>query len=257
MTSRLHQLSNIDEIINKDEKILHQLFDRTVTGVGENLVVKSGKLRSHEAQTLRFIAENTTIPVPNVYDVRWEDGQVVAITMDYMSGKRLDEAWETLDPDQKLSIAKELHSYINQLRDLKGDYIGAVNPGKTVTGRAVAVEGGPFDTEQQFNESLLGRIIRQAPDLLRHYARHALSENHEIVFTHSDIAPEKFLVEGGRIAAILDWEDAGWYPEYWEYTRAFRYFRPMPDWPEYLTHILPPKFEREYIGMAFLNRISY
>ncbi|KAJ5740190.1 Aminoglycoside phosphotransferase [Penicillium malachiteum] len=241
----------------EDPKIIHQLFDHTVTRVSENLVVKSGKLRSHEARTLCFITANTTIPVPKVHNVRWENDQAVAITMDYMPGKRLDQAWETLDSDQKLSIAKELHSYINQLRELKGHYIGAVDRGKTVTGRNVFIKAGPFDTEQQFNEFLLGRIVRQAPDLLRHYAKHALWDNHEIVFIYSDIAPENILVEGGCVTVILDWEDAGWYPEYWEYTRAFRHLKPMPDWPEYLTLILPPKFEREYIGISFLNRISY
>lgn len=27
----------------------------------------------------------------------------------------------------------------------------------------------------------------------------------------------------------------------------------MPDWPIYLAQILPPKYEKEYIGMTFLN----
>jgi hypothetical protein len=38
-------------------------------------------------------------------------------------------------------------------------------------------------------------------------------------FTHSDIAPRNILVNNGKIAAIIDWETAGWYPEYWEYIR--------------------------------------
>lgn len=64
---------------------------------------------------------------PKVHDVRWEDDKLTAIVMDYMPGKPLDEIWDTLDPTQKLSIAKELHDYISQLRGLKGDYIGAVD----------------------------------------------------------------------------------------------------------------------------------
>ncbi|KAJ5629508.1 Aminoglycoside phosphotransferase [Penicillium herquei] len=60
----------MDQTFYKEAKIIHQLFDRTVTRVRENLVVKSGKLRSHEAQTLCFIAANTTIPVPKVHDIR-------------------------------------------------------------------------------------------------------------------------------------------------------------------------------------------
>jgi aminoglycoside phosphotransferase (APT) family kinase protein len=245
----------MDATNHTEGEILHSLFGRTVVRVGEDLVVKSGNIRSHEAQTLRFIAENTTIPVPKVHDVRWEDSQVVAITMDYMPGKRLDEAWDSLDSNQRLSVANELHSYINQLRELKGEYIGAVDRGKAVIGRRISLECGPFDSEQQFNEFILGDIVQSAPELLQHYAKHALIDNHEIVFTHSDISPRNILVEGGHVTAILDWEDAGWYPAYWEYTQALRQLKPVPDWPEYLPRILPPQFEREYVGMSFLALI--
>ncbi|KAJ5143212.1 uncharacterized protein N7515_001999 [Penicillium bovifimosum] len=239
--------------MNDQEKTtLHSLGNRTVIRIGNDLVVKSGNLQSHEAQNLRFIATNTTIPVPKVHDIQWKDGKVVAIVMDYMPGKRLDEAWDTLDSDQKFSIASELHSYINQLRDLKGDYIGAVDRGPAIIGQIASIEGGPFDTEQQFNEFILGDIVKSAPEILRHHAKFALMDGHEIVFTHSDFAPRNILVEGGRVTAILDWEYAGWYPAYWEYIQALRQLKPMPDWPEYLSRILPPRFEKEYIGMSFL-----
>ncbi|KAJ6007188.1 hypothetical protein N7522_005539 [Penicillium canescens] len=100
--------------------------------------------------------------------------------MDYMPGKRLDEAWDTLDSDQKLSIASELHDYINQLRDLNGGYIGAIDRSKAVIGQFASIEGGPFDSEQQFNELILGDIVKSTPDILRHYAKFALMQDHEI-----------------------------------------------------------------------------
>ncbi|KAJ5238448.1 Aminoglycoside phosphotransferase [Penicillium chermesinum] len=138
--------------------------------------------------------------------------------MDYMSGKRLDEVWDILDSSPKVSIADELHSYINQLRDLKGEYIGAVDRGKAI---------------------------------LRHYAKYAFTDNHDIVFTHSDIAPRNILVEGGHVTAILDWEDAGWYPAYWEYyTRALRQLKPVPDWPEYLPVIFLPNMRENMWAWA-------
>ncbi|QKX61978.1 uncharacterized protein TRUGW13939_09134 [Talaromyces rugulosus] len=239
----------------QDGTVLHSLFGRTVVRVDNNLVIKSGRLRSHEAQTLRFIAANTTIPVPKVHGIRWKDGQVVAIVMDYVPGRRFDEAWATLDTKQKLSIADELHSYINQLRNLKGDYIGAVERGKAVIGQIASIEGGPFDSEQEFNDFILGDIVKAAPDILRHYAKFALTDDHEIVFTHSDFAPRNILVDEGRVTGIIDWEYAGWYPEHREYIQALKYLKPMPDWPEYLSRILPPRFVREYIGMSFLGRI--
>lgn len=89
--------------------------------------------------------------------------------------------------------------------------------------------------------------------MLRHYARHALQDDHDIVFTHADLAPRNVLIgENGQVSAILDWEDAGWYPEYWEHIRALQHLKPMRDWPDYLCQILPPRYEREYIGMSFL-----
>jgi aminoglycoside phosphotransferase (APT) family kinase protein len=37
------------------------------------------------------------------------------------------------------------------------------------------------------------------------------------VFTHGDIAPRNIMVdETYRITGILDWEEGGWYLDYWE-----------------------------------------
>lgn len=218
--------------------------------------MKSGHLRPQEGETLRFIIANTTIHIPYIHDIRWEDGKVDALIMVYMPGKPLDKAWDTLSSSQKLSIANKLYSYLKQLRELKGHYIRAINWGKAIIGRIASIEGGPFDTEAQFNEFILGDFVKIAPDMLRHYTKFALMDDHEIVFTHSDFAPRNILMEAGRVTAILDWEYAGWYPAHWEYCQALRQLRPMFDWPEYLARILPPKFEREYIGMTFLARIS-
>ncbi|KIY64176.1 hypothetical protein CYLTODRAFT_425459 [Cylindrobasidium torrendii FP15055 ss-10] len=45
-----------------------------------------------------------------------------------------------------------------------------------------------------------------------------LTRHYEIRFAHSDLNPTNILIKDGRLAAIIDWEMAGWYPEYWEYT---------------------------------------
>lgn len=134
---------------------------------------------------------------------------------------------------------------MKQLRKLKGDYIGAIDRGKAIIGQIASIEDGPFDSEQQFNDFILGDIAESAPDLLRHYAKFALYDNHQIVFTHSDFSSRNVLVEGGRVTAVLDWE----------YVQALQQLKPMPDWPEYLARIFPPLFEKEYIGTSFLARL--
>ncbi|KAL4790580.1 kinase-like protein [Aspergillus venezuelensis] len=209
---------------SEEGEVLHSLVARKVVKISDTLVVKSGpNLGRNEVDTLRFIAENTTIPVPKVHHVQEEN-------------------------------EKQLHSYVLQLRALKGTYIGGVERGTAIIGKRTSVEGGPFESEKKFNEFILADIVRIAPDLLRHYAKHALLDTHEIVFTHGDLAPRNILVDdSGNVTAVLDWEYAGWYPEHWEYIKALVHLRPMPDWPEYLSMILPPKYEQEYIGMTFLG----
>ena len=46
--------------------------------------------------------------------------------------------------------------------------------------------------------------------------------SYPIVFTHGDIKPHNVLVTEGQITGFLDWESAGWYPDYWDFTTALR-----------------------------------
>ncbi|KAJ9316053.1 hypothetical protein DTO271D3_3629 [Paecilomyces variotii] len=243
--------------VNEEGEIIHELYARKVVRVSEDRVVKSGPLFAHEADNLKFVAANTNIPVPKVHDVQWEDGKVKAITMDYMPGKRLDQAWDGMNSDQKLSVAQELRDYVSQIRAFKGDYIGGANHGKAIIGNRAFVDGGPFESEKLFNDFILADVIPQIPQLLKDYAKDAVKDGHNIVFTHGDLAPRNILVDDeGHVTAILDWELGGWYPEHWEYIKGHAHLRPMRDWPDYLSIILPPKYKTEYIGMSFLARIS-
>ena len=47
------------------------------------------------------------------------------------------------------------------------------------------------------------------------------AHEHEIVFTQGDLRPDNIMVKKGRVTAIIDWEMAGWYPDYWEFAKAF------------------------------------
>lgn len=46
------------------------------------------------------------------------------------------------------------------------------------------------------------------------------SRQHQTFFTHADLHPSNLLIAGGRLWGIVDWECAGFFPEYWEYTKA-------------------------------------
>ena len=51
-----------------------------------------------------------------------------------------------------------------------------------------------------------------------------LTDTSAIYFSHGDLHLSNIIVSGSpgcrSIAAILDWEQAGWYPEHWEYCKA-------------------------------------
>jgi hypothetical protein len=79
---------------------------------------------------------------------------------------------------------------------------------------------GPFHTEAEFNAHLRNQgPLEDAPERIR--AFHV--KQYKLVFTHGDISPRNIMVKDGRVTGIIDWENAGWFPEYWEYVKAVGY----------------------------------
>jgi aminoglycoside phosphotransferase len=73
-----------------------------------------------------------------------------------------------------------------------------------------------FQNEEEFHRYLDIAWTTEDKAILKK----AHSIQRKIVFTHADINMRIVLVdENGRISGIVDWECAGWYPEYWEYTK--------------------------------------
>ena len=70
------------------------------------------------------------------------------------------------------------------------------------------------------------------------------------VFTHGDLCPRNILVnESLRITGIVDWEAAGWYPEYWEYINMWKPSGDT-DWQEWMDRTAPVKWDRSGIDAA-------
>jgi thiamine kinase-like enzyme len=88
----------------------------------------------------------------------------------------------------------------------------------------IRLRGHPYPSSESIKEfhNFLGHAFVLASDKHRRaWPRFQEMRNRRYCtrFTHSDIAPRNILVKNGKIAAIIDWETAGWYPEYWEYIR--------------------------------------
>ncbi|KAJ7163751.1 kinase-like domain-containing protein [Mycena filopes] len=203
----------------------------SITRISPTRLVKVSETLT-EALNLQYIAANTTIPVPRVHQTIRNRSGGMYIIMDAVEGTNLEAVWDDLSLDDRLSIMHQLRGYITQLRELEPPHPGAV---EAVNGTAcndirVAGDGfGPFSSVAEFhtflawdwfmeNKITAGEYQEFAPAIRRCAAR---SEPYRTVFAHCDLAPRNILVKGTKIVAIVDWEMAGWYPEYWEYTRAF------------------------------------
>ena len=75
-----------------------------------------------------------------------------------------------------------------------------------------------FHDETEFNQFLTNDLPLNEDSWKQISKSHGVK--HDIVFTHADLNLRNILVdEMGRISGIVDWECAGWYPEYWEYSK--------------------------------------
>jgi serine/threonine protein kinase len=142
----------------------------------------------NEAASLRFIKENTDIPVPALYDEFEKDGAYCVAT-EYVKGVNMTE----LTIDQKRVVIEEVKHHIATLRGLKSSTIGGpsglVVPPHRVTMRT------DIDTWN----------LRPAA-------------TNEYVFCHNDLSQHNILVDpvSLKIVAIIDWEFAGFYPASFE-----------------------------------------
>ncbi|EIW56387.1 uncharacterized protein TRAVEDRAFT_49213 [Trametes versicolor FP-101664 SS1] len=83
---------------------------------------------------------------------------------------------------------------------------------------------GPFESQLAFKNAIFSQVsnlfLKSRLPALRQLADPVHAKRHRIVFTHADLHACNVLVHEGRLSGIIDWEHAGWYPEYWEYTMA-------------------------------------
>ncbi|EME84196.1 uncharacterized protein MYCFIDRAFT_210810 [Pseudocercospora fijiensis CIRAD86] len=192
----------------------------------DRIVIKVGDAsRMSEAAAMRLLSEKTAIPIPTVHDAYIQDDGCGVIIMEYVEGVTLDKAWPTYDLAQKQAVVHQLKRYLNELRQIQSPVISSVD-GEPCCDQFFSWdmrEYGPYSTEMQFHEGLVQALHERADhSWSRMVARFLRSmSGHETVLTHNDLTPSNILVNDGSVVAILDWELAGFYPDYWEYVKAY------------------------------------
>lgn len=199
---------------------VYRLDGKTIAKTGDGVNMS-------EAASLRYVRERTSVPVPEVLEsyVHPETGYA-CIIMEYVEGTTLDEAWPSYSDEEKDGVTRQLKGYLDELRAIEGETIGTLDGGvvedQFFYGKPESA--GPFGSVDAFHEGLIE--VLEARDSgpwtakVAGFIRNLRREQYKVVFTHNDIAPRNVIVRGDKVCAIVDWELAGFFPEYWEYVSA-------------------------------------
>ncbi|KAL4871579.1 hypothetical protein BDV12DRAFT_183683 [Aspergillus spectabilis] len=200
-----------------------------------------------EAATLKFVPENTSIPVPKVYCsfVRKNRAHIV---MERIQGEEIHSAWKSLKL-RALKPPKDVGVQSCIGRSLRDSRITKSRP-----------RFGPFKSVSEFR-----RWLRDDLQPLDHptwgmnkngnKSRRRLPKTDRGLLQCSPMAtwiPLTFLVRGEKIVGIIDWEISGWYPLYWEYTSAWLGNLTRTGWQGNLC-----KFLDQYPAELEMDRIRY
>ncbi|OIW34064.1 kinase-like protein [Coniochaeta ligniaria NRRL 30616] len=156
---------------------------------GTLVVPRFGRERLlNEAAAMRFIAANTSIPVPKLYAC-FEDDGAVYLVMEYVEGVSMAK----LNADERKVVEKELEGYLEALRKLKS-----------------SLWGGP--------SGIVVPPYRVMVKVVRQEWKMRPKESKDLVYCHNDLSTHNVIVDPAtlKVKAVIDWEYSGFYPAEFE-----------------------------------------
>lgn len=249
--------ASLKQLLWDSQKLWGSPVRGIVVQCSEEIVAKvvTGNEDSTEYTSMQFLAERAPdIPAPRTHGLITL-GPFSVLFMSYVPGITLAQAWPDLSHKEKLSIQQQLEDIFHRLRSLQQDTTQGIG--------GVCGEGAK---EPRINEIGLFKGIttpREFSDL-QFSARHHGSNTYvgflrsflededpsilKPVFTHGDIRTANIIVKqdpstgGCAITGIIDWEDSGFYPAYYESTALAHTLSLIDedDWYLYLPKIISP-----------------
>lgn len=245
-------------------RVISAQFGRNrIIQIEDDVVIKQGQLtRPNEEAALKLVrAHAPDIPVPTLYHSRFERDPEGAVRMgrlylEFIPGESLESAWPRLGMSDKERLCRDTWALIDKLRLIPRPQDGEkLEDGQqpfycAADGTSHIIHqflGGtnvdrspPFRDDESLRSQIWKRYVKynglSYPD--GQSVRDLLPHSDKAVFTHGDIHPGNILVnekkEGDgsigqvQIVGLIDFESAGFLPDYWEYAQAMR-FAPLRD----------------------------
>ncbi|CVK97632.1 uncharacterized protein FMAN_11629 [Fusarium mangiferae] len=187
----------------------------------------------NEYNALQILEQKTTIPAPRALDIvcqNNDEDDSSYLLMTRVPGTPLAICRDALSDQDYANLSVQLKDCVSQMRDIPkpANHNMAICNTLGEACRDPRIRDwsavGPFPDEASFSQNL-------------RFSDEPSRRGHQICFTHGDLNPRNIMVErisnsagvrGWQLSGIIDWETAGYYPEYWDYTKSmFESFR----WP--------------------------
>jgi serine/threonine protein kinase len=256
---------------DEDDNFQYHLFSQQggakVDEIAPGVVRKTGDrvTRSEEA-ALRLVKEHTEVPVPRLissnYFMKRGRGHGTLL-MELADGSPLNSLWDGFDNDTKERICRNLWQVVVRLQQIPRPpafadlyQIGADgSPTIDVLIRDINETGTPILTDEALRARIYERYLHFNGGSYPESLPDILPRSSTSVFSHGDLTPRNILVDGnGQMTTILDWERAGWYPEYSEFANMMRPSNDW-DWMRWMDHTKP--VEWDITGIAKARRVLF
>ncbi|KKF96531.1 Phosphotransferase enzyme family protein [Ceratocystis platani] len=278
-----HHKSHKSHKHHKKQSLKHKKSSLCENG---DILKEGSKVRLNEEIAMGFIAKHCpSITVPKV--VHADYGKYGRIYMTKVPGVVLSDVWSQLNEETKLRVCRDIWALIEEMRNVKRP------EGHFPEQKYVTMDGGytfdpllgdhddpnpPLFNDQIFRERIEQRYLNahqckfmrrsqrmESPSLeptsQPKVTREILHLPHceKEVLTHGDLAPGNILVDPDTtlITAILDWESAGWYPDYWEWAKILNPWNDT-DWKRHMKVTSPFKDQNwDVSGIMIARRLLH
>lgn len=167
--------------------------------------------------------------------------------MERIHGSSIGEGWFKRSEESRRKILQQLKDMIAEIRRIErptGTGVAHIDGGPLYDCRLPGTSNhfGPFETIQDFHRFLRGGHEAHPdhfPEVSNLISQQDALES-SLAFTHGDLSSLNVLASGDKIVGIVDWETAGWYPSYWEYTTAWHVNPQNQFWQDEVDEFLEP-----------------
>ncbi|KAL6400844.1 uncharacterized protein AUP68_16562 [Ilyonectria robusta] len=198
-------------------------------------------------------------PMPKLSDIPSLGPGVIHRSVE---GELLEDVWAGLSSQMKRHYARQLRKIVDGMRGVVcSDGRGSVQAGeytlfldKHTNHTYYAVRR--YTSPKQFMAFLLSSFYKTVPKKVALAFIAPLKVKGRQLLSHCALCPKNIIVNEGKIAWILGWDCAGYYPGWWDYVKFFE-ARTRPenlDWYDYAGEIFSAEYPLQLVAYQGLTR---